>query len=402
MSPSIMLTAAKALVKGKLHLGTLSGLERFTLAQVSLPDRVPTTLAATNVEPCLIDERTNYKILAGSAEANLELFSQVKERFAFDVVTVPLWLGLMVTGTAELGVKFRIEEDRVPYACEHPIQRIEDLEGLQPLVEPTGYFKTTLDIYREAQSRHPDTLITFANDGPWDLAMLLRGDKNLPRDFRLYKDYVEARDPVRREKIKKHGDPDLWPAIMAFTTQMCIQIFRLARQHGVNMLGALMVDQFATKPVLDSQDFITYVLPYTQRAWEALDKKVGMFYVVPSPQELEEMLEHPVLGQSLSLYGYTNYIFPVTPEGMTLPEYDPPMLEIAKKHNKTYNYMVHGKYIRDATGQQLEETVQRVCQMATQMRARLMLSVGAVAPGTDLNKLDLITGAVETYGRYER
>jgi hypothetical protein len=99
-----MLTAAKALVKGKLHLGTLTGLERFMLAQVSLPDRVPTTLAATNVEPCLIDDRYNYKILAESADANLELFSRVKERFAFDVVTIPVWLGLMITGTAELGV----------------------------------------------------------------------------------------------------------------------------------------------------------------------------------------------------------------------------------------------------------------------------------------------------------
>lgn len=402
MSPSIMLTAAKALVKGKLHLGTLTGLERFMLAQVSLPDRVPTTLAATNVEPCLIDDRINYKILARSAEANLDLFSRVKERFAFDVVTIPVWLGLMITGTAELGVKFRIEEDRVPYACEHPITSIEDVARLQPLVEPTGYFKTTLDIYREAQLRYPDTLITYANDGPWDLAMLLRGDKNLPRDFRLYKDYVEARDPNRKEKIRKHGNPDLWPAIMAFTTQMCIQVFRLARQHGINMLGALMVDQFATKPVLDSQDYITYVLPYAQRAWEALDKKIGMFYVVPSPRELEEMLDHPVMGQSLAMYGYTNYIFPVTSEGMTLPEYDLPMFEIAKKHKKTYNYMIHGKYIRDATEQHLEGTVQRVCEMATQMRARLMLSVGAVAPGTDLNKLDLITSAVEKYGRYER
>jgi hypothetical protein len=187
---------------------------------------------------------------------------------------------------------------------------------------------------------------------------------------------------------------------MEFTTQMCIQIFRLARAHGVNMLGALMVDQFATKPVLDSQDFVDYVLPYAQRAWEALDKKVGMFYVVPSPQELEKMLEHPVLGQSLSLYGHTNYIFPATPEGLSLPEYDRPMLEIVKKQGKTYNYMIHGKYIRDATAQQVEGTVKRICQMATEMRARLMISVGAVAPGTDLGKLDLVPSAVEKYGRY--
>jgi hypothetical protein len=73
---------------------------------------------------------------------------------------------------------------------------------------------------------------------------------------------------------------------------------------------------------------------------------------------------------------------------------------IAKEHNKTYNCMIHGKYIRDGSGQELEETVKRICQMATGMRARLMIGVGAVAPGTDLRKLDLIPSAVEKYGRY--
>jgi methanogenic corrinoid protein MtbC1 len=36
--------------------------------------------------------------------------------------------------------------------------------------------------------------------------MLLRGDKQLPLDFRLYKDHTEIQDPLRREKIREHGD----------------------------------------------------------------------------------------------------------------------------------------------------------------------------------------------------
>ena len=397
---NLLVTILKAVVKGKLHVGELSGLERFMLAQMTIPDRVPTFLAATNVEPSLIDQSYNYKLLSQSVDANLELFAKVKERFPFDVISVPTWLGLMLTGTTELGVKFKIEEERVPYAYDHPIHAMEDVHKIKPFTEASGYFKMTLDINREAQRRFSDTMITFSNDGPWDIAMLLRGDKQLPKDFRLYKDYTEANDPLRNEKIKKHGDPDLWPAIMELSTQISIQIFNLAKQDGINMLGAVVVDQFATKPVLSTDDFIKYVLPYSQRVSTALGGKVGMGYFVPSPQELEELLPHPDLGKSLLMSGFTNYIFPTTPEGVTLPEFDEPMMAMTKKYKRTYNYMVHAKFIRDATEQELEEVVKRICLMATQSKTRLMISVGAIGPGTDLGKIDALLNCVHTHGRY--
>jgi len=88
---NIMLVMGKSLVKGKFNPKALTGLERFMLAQFAIPDRVPTMLAATNVEPYLMDKAYNYKVLSISAEANLELFAKVKGRFPFDVVTVPTW-----------------------------------------------------------------------------------------------------------------------------------------------------------------------------------------------------------------------------------------------------------------------------------------------------------------------
>jgi hypothetical protein len=42
---------------------------------------------------------------------------------------------------------------------------------IDPPSEPAGYFKMTRDLCGEAQHLYPDTLITFANDGPWDQAM---------------------------------------------------------------------------------------------------------------------------------------------------------------------------------------------------------------------------------------
>ncbi len=397
---NILVVMGKALWKGRFSPGRLTGLERFMLAQLVLPDRVPTFLAATNVEPYLIDKKYNYTMLAQSSEANLELFGRVKERFPFDVVSVPTWLGLMLTGTAELGVQFAIEENRVPYANAHPIQSMEDVRRIQPYTEPSGYFKMALDINREAQQRFPDTMVTFMNDGPWDLAMLLRGDKQLPMDFRLYKDYTETSDPLRKQKIRRYGDPELWPAIMELTTRIAIQNYTMAKRHGINMLGAAMVDQFATKPVLGIEDFIKYVLPYSDRARAALGGGVGLGYMVTTPQELEKYLSHPTLGKALAMSGITNYIAPTTPDGVTLPEYDEPFMALAKKNNKAYNYMVHAKFIRDATGQQLEEVLKRVCQMAVQTQTRLMISVGAIAPGTDLEKIDALLEHVHKYGRY--
>jgi uroporphyrinogen-III decarboxylase len=398
----IMITMIKALVKGKLSPGKLTGLERFTLAQITVPDRIPTFLAATNVEPYLIDKKYNYNLLTSSVEANLELFARIKERFAFDVISVPTWIGLMLTGVAELGVEFAIEEDRVPYACSYPIKSMEDVKRIKPFTEASGYFKMTLDINREAQRRFPDSMITFMNDGPWDLAMLMRGDKQLPTDFAIYKDYMETDDPQRKEKIKKYGDPELWPAIMKLTTEISTQIYRLAYEYGINMFGSAMVDQFAAEPVLSINDFIKYVLPYSERARKSACKGVGMTYVVTSPAKLEGLLDHPILGKSMGMMGFTNYIFPTTPEGVTLPEYDEIMLEMVKKKKRAYFYTIHAKFIRDATGQQIEDVVKRVCLMATKMKARMIIILGAIAPGTDLKKIDLLLDCVNKYGRYSK
>ena len=69
-----MLTMGKALLKHKLNLGTLTGMERFMVSAVTLADRAATFLAATNVEPDLVDPKYDYVLLSQSVEANLELF----------------------------------------------------------------------------------------------------------------------------------------------------------------------------------------------------------------------------------------------------------------------------------------------------------------------------------------
>ena len=395
---NMMVTMGKALLKHKLHLGELTGMERFMVSAVTLADRAATFLAATNVEPDLVDPKFDYEILSKSVDANLELFGLIRQRVQADLVAVPYWLGLMCVGPAELGTVFKIEKRRVPYAVDYPIKKPEDIAKIEIPQEATGYLKMVFDINKEGQRRYPDALFMLMMDGPWDLAMLLRGDHDLPKDLRIHRDYVEAKDQATRDKIRRFGNPDIYPAIMELTTQLAIRIFQLAEENGLSLMGSTMVDQYAAKPIMSREDYFKYVHPYRVRAWEALGKKVTISYLVPSPQETVENLEDPVLAKGFGVF--TNYVFPQTPEGLSLPEYDRPMLELAQQHKQTYTYLVHGKYLRDASEAQLDATVQRICKMATEVRANLMVSIASIPPGASLEKANYVFELVEKYGRY--
>jgi hypothetical protein len=395
---NMMVTMSKALVKHKLHLGTLTGMERFMVSAVTLADRAATFLAATNIEPDLIDPKFDYEILSKSVDANLELFGLVRQRIHADVVAVPYWLGLMCVGPAEFGTVFKIEKRRVPYPVEYPIKKQEDIDKIKIPKQVSGYLKMVFDINKEAQRRYPDAMVMVMMDGPWDLAMLLRGDRELPTDLRLYKDYTQAKDQATKDKIRRFGNPDIYPAIMELTTQLSIRFFQLAEENGLSLMGSALVDQYAAKPIMSRDDYFKYVHPYRVRAWEALGKKVGLGYQVPTPQETAQNMEDPVLNKGFGVF--SNYIFPQTPEGITFPEYDQPMLEMAKKHKQSYMYMVHGKYLRDATESQLDATVQRICRMAVQTRVNLMVSIASVPPGASVDKANYVFQLVEKYGRY--
>jgi hypothetical protein len=132
--------------------------------------------------------------------------------------------------------------------------------------------------------------------------------------------------------------------------------------------------------------------------WEAVGKKIIPGYIVPSPQESEQNLQDPMLGKVSG--AFSNYIFPQTPEGLTLPEYDRPMLELAKKYKQSYGYFIHGKYLRDASESQLDATVQRICKLATEVRANLMVTISSVPPGASVEKANYVFKLVEKYGRY--
>ncbi len=393
---NVMLTMGKALLKHTLHLGTLTGMERFMVGAVTLPDRAATFLAATNVEPELIDPKFDYELLSKSVDANLDLFELVCQKIHADVVSVPYWLGLMCVGTAEVGTVFKIEKRRVPYPVEYPIKKQEDIANIKIPQQATGYLKMVFDINKELQRRHPDALVILTFDGPWDLAMLLRGDRELPADLRIYRDYTEARDQATRDKIRRFGNPEIYPAIMELTTQLSLRIIQWATENGLSLMGSSLVDQYASKPIMSREDYFKYVHPYRTRVWEASGKKLNPGYIVPSPKETGENLQIPMLKRS----GVTNYIFPQTPEGLTLPEYDQSMLELAKKYKQTYSYMVHGKYLRDATESQLDATVHRICKMATEARVNLMVIIASVPPGASVEKANYVFQLVEKYGRY--
>jgi hypothetical protein len=228
--------------------------------------------------------------------------------------------------------------------------------------------------------------------------MLLRGDQDLPTDMRIHRDYTEAKDQATRDKIRRFGNPDIYPAIMELTTQLAIRIIQLAEENGLSLMDSALVDQYAVKPIMSREDYFKYVHPYLVRVWEALGRKVIAGYMVPSPQEAEQNMQDPMLGKSQG--AFSNYIFPQTPEGLSLPEYDRPSLELAKKYKQSYSYFIHGKYLRDASEAQLETTVQRICGLAKEVRANLMVTIAPVPPGASLEKANYVFQLVEKHGRY--
>jgi len=396
---NLILTMVKALAKSKLKLGELNGMERFMMAQIGLPDRVPTMLAATNIEPYMLDPRYNWKSTVESIEANIALAERVVELFDCDLISVPIWQGTMGMQAADQGTVYMVTEDRVPYPVKYPIQTREDLERIKIPEEATGYLKMYFDIHVEIQRRHPELLVNLNLDGPWDLAMLLRGDDKLPLDLRLHKDYVETDDPVRKEKIKRRGDPDFYPALMDLTTRLSIRHFGTAVKHGLSLLGAALVDQYAASPIMSRRDYVKYVLPYIERVWQHHKKKLTIVYPCTSPMEMRHILENEPPGINHQIL-WSNYVFPTTPEGITLPEYDRPALELAKEYKKCYSYIIHGKFLRDATEEEIEALVKRVCTLATEMRTPMTLSISSVPPGTDLEKVNFTFNLVKKYGRY--
>ncbi len=179
---------------------------------------------------------------------------------------------------------------------------------------------------------------------------------------------------------------------------MAIRQFQLAAENGLSLMGLTLVDQYASKPIMSREDYFKYVHPYRVRAWEALGKKVNTGYIVPSPQETEQNMQDPVLGE-VPGRGQRLHL-PADPGGRHRAGVRPAQLELAKKYKQTYSYFIHGKYLRDATESQLDATVQRICKLAVEVRANLMVTISSVPPGASVEKANYVFKLVEKYGRY--
>ena len=105
-----------------------------------------------------------------------------------------------------------------------------------------------------------------------------------------------------------------------------------------------------------------------------------MAYMVMTPQKFEKMLDHPTLGKALAMSGYTNYIFPTTPEGLNDAAEIDQRISSGQEEQEVLHVPPSWKFIRDATPQELENAVKRICQMATGMKVSMGISVPAVAP----------------------
>ena len=172
-----MFRIVKDIVKGKVKMTLgrpLNGGERFLLISLfSRVDRVATLLVPSNVHPQLLDPNYDFVRLTSSVEANLELFTILRERFPqVDAAMPASWLGLAGCGQVEMGTTMRISPMIEPspeiYALD--TKSFEELE----LPKMEGFLKTQIDLCVEIQDRYPEMMSPPIIEGSFDLAILLR------------------------------------------------------------------------------------------------------------------------------------------------------------------------------------------------------------------------------------
>jgi len=396
MIARMIATIVRGMAKARLGR-PLSGNERLLLTSLYVRvDQVATLLVPSNVHPQLIDPGYDFVRLTASVEANLELFAKLRARFSkVDAAMPASWLGLAGSGQAEMGTTMRITPMVEPTPEVYALDR-HNLDEL-PVPEAKGYLRTQIELCAEIQRRYPEVSSPPIILGSYDLAFLLRGEK-LIRDFMLHKDYLEAPDEARREKVRAKGDPMLFPRLLAFTMQASVALGRLYEARGVNMLGMVIVNQYANPPILSPQDFIAYVYPSVEEVWRAFKRhRPTAGYMPPSPSVAREIIRYPALS---GIACFNNYMFPQDEIGLTPPEYDEEMIALSKEIRVPYQYLVHGKFLRDGTEEEIESQVKRVCGLAVKARAPMVVGLAAVPLGTVLSKVDIVLNAVERYGRY--
>lgn len=306
------------------------------------------------------------------------------------------WLGLAGCGQAEMGTRMRISPMVEPSPEVYALDRYT-LDELS-LPEMTGYLKNQIELTASVQDRYPEMNSPPIIVGSFDLAILLRGEKVFD-DFRLYKYFTEASNKELKEKIKKRGDPFYFPRLMDFATEASIKMGKMYKEHGLAMLGMVIVNQYANPPIMSPNDFLTYIYPYVETVWKEFKRnRPTAGYMPPNPQVAKEIADYPALS---GIACFNNYMFPQNEIGITPKEYDEEMINLSKEIKTPYNYLIHGKFLRDGTKKEIEDQVKRVCEYAVEKQAPMALGVAAVPLGTDLSKIDLILKAVNEFGVYK-
>ena len=376
----------------------LTGAQRFLLTSMfSKIDRVATLLVPSNVHPQLLDSNYDFVRLTKNVEANLELFAILRERFPnVDAAMPASWLGLAGMGQVEMGTTMRISPMVEPSPDVYALDKMSLEELKLPKLE--GYLKNQIDLCVETQENYPEMNSPPIIEGSFDLAMLLRGER-LFNDFILYKNYISATKSDQKEKIKKKGDPNLIPKIMDFATEASIHIGKMYKEQGVSMLGMVIVNQYANPPIMSPMDFITYIYPYVETVWKEFKKhRPTAGYMPPTPTAAKEISSYPALS---GIACFNNYMFPQNELGVTPDNYDEDMIKLSKELKTPYQYLVHGKFLRDGNNKEIEAQVKKVCELAVENRVPMGLGIAAVPLGTDLTKIDLILNSVDKYGVYE-
>jgi hypothetical protein len=213
------------------------------------PDKLPIVVINSNTFTCLhygvtIEEYTSDP--GKCADAHIRFIQD----FGIDCAMVAAAYILYGTGP-ETGIQWEFADGNFPGAVQGVIESEADLPGLKVPAEPSGYFKTYLEIIRLVNRALGDTHYLTANViGPFTVASFFRG--------------------IEETLIDTLMNPDLFDKLMAFGTDFSVYVGK-AIQDNTGLRNPILNEIFLSPEMIRPDAYHQQIAPYDRQVQKQLD-----------------------------------------------------------------------------------------------------------------------------------
>ena len=243
-----------------------------TVLDGGIPDRVPVCLL--NFMPAAAKAGMSLREYCTDGQAMAEAHISAWERYGHDMIDLENGVAALASA---VGCRVEFEEDTSPPWVTAPaLQRIEDVEQLQPIDPSTdGMLPEMLKATRLISERLGDRafFLAEADQGPFSLATQIVGIEEL---------LVALMDPDKEALVRR---------LLEYTTQQVITYARALIDAGAHMTG--MGDSIAGPDVCSPDLYRRFALPYEHQVVETLaaeGTRIGLHICGDATRILDDMV----------------------------------------------------------------------------------------------------------------